>query len=696
MVLRNLMLAIISTCLFFMQALAQKTNSSDLKPEDMGKMIEQQKKEIEADKDMDPDDKAMLLKMMNSKAVKEATKKMDHPDSKMRAAFQLDEKMTSLPKQDLKRLSTIPKKTFTTEQLSQYVNRLAEKIQSQLKTEDKSEAQNIISKAEISSSALSEAGVVAWYNGHPMQGLWIAAKSVQKADSVGALNNLGSMLIQTGYEEKAIPLLQYAFEKDSVNASVLNNLGRAWLGLGEKKKAKQFFLSCISHAPNHPEANNSLGCLYEAEGDKADAESSFEKSLKGAYNQNAAERLSILNPDYDLPKLIQFHYKAPKYFDQFGIEVPDECYGIDQIDSIKKVHEAFQNGLANLGNQYSAMEEQANNEMDAASGKMKKTLLNALDNGNAFRINIAPFELLAGNMIVKLSYNYLNEKQLARNDYNKNYQTLIDDYKISAGDISEKFEALLKTCVFEGEGGRNDVQKYARYSKEACDAQKKLADKTQNDAATLHTAFKIRYRRLILDYYNDFIYWAGMKTTYPGEANIEIYRFINDFIDELKYMSSTTPFLDGYGCDITHSDGTPPGTDEFGTKQKPECPFSLNIPMVIAKISVDCSSFSISGGEGITMGYKKDFANGQSTISIGAGVGVDVGVGAVHGGVKAGEAIYVTFNGGGQVSDVGLKMDVSGEVQVGAANTGASAGYTMGMNSGFNFTHSGLENSITL
>ena len=75
---------------------------------------------------------------------------------------------------------------------------------------------------------------------------------------------------------------------------------------------------------------------------------------------------------------------------------------------------------------------------------------------------------------------------------------------------------------------------------------------------------------------------------------------------------------------------------------------------------------------------------------------MDVGAGGVHGGVKAGETIYITFNGDGRFSDVGMKMDVGGEVQIGAAGTGASAGYTVGMNSGFNFTHSGMENSITL
>jgi|GEM_PF-2396263 len=693
--LRHLVLAFIVS-LFFMKGMAQKTKPSDAKPEDMGKLIEQQKKEIEADQDMDPDEKAKVLKMLNSKTTKEAIKKMDHPDGKMRAAFQLEEKTTSLPKLDLKRISTIPKKTFTTSELDQTVNRLLQKIQSQLSNDEKSEVRNIISKAKISSSALSEAGVVAWYHGHPGEGLFLAAKSVQKADSTAALNNLGSMLIQTGYEEKAIPLLQYALESDSVNASVLNNLGRAWLGLGEKKKAKQFFTSCINHAPHHPEANNSLGCLYEAEGNKEEATKHFEKSLEGAYNENAYEHLSNLEPDFDLAKLVNFHHKAPKYFDQWKIEIPGECTDISQVDSMQRIHEAFRNGLGNLGNEYAAFEQQANDEMDLARKKMQESLMNALDNGSYFKVNIAPFESLASRMVIKISKDWVKESGLADKDYERDYQMLLNDYNYEGGAIAAHYDSLEKTCIFEGEGGINEEKKWERYVKEGCDAQLKTSNKYQRDAATLHAAFSKRYKRLALDVFNNLIFWDGMLTTWPGEANVAMYGAIDDYIEQLKHISSTVPYLNIPPCITYRHNNENPGSDEFSVKKRPDCPFSLNIPMVIAKISVDCSSFSISGGEGITVGYKKDFTNGQSTISIGAGVGVDVGVGGVHGGVKAGEAIYITFNGEGQVSDVGMKMDVGAEAQVGAASTGVSAGYTMGMNSGFNFTHSGLEKSITL
>ena len=694
--LNKLIVLVTGICLIHLQAVAQHRDSSGLKPEDMRKMIEQQKKEIENDRDMDPEQKAMLLKMLNSKKMKDVTEKMDHPDAKMRAAFQLDEKMTSLPMLDKKRMAAIPAKNFTKTQLAQYVNDLYAKLKSTISPEARSNAAKTIAMANGSSAGLNAKALVAWYNGDPQEALLLSAKAVSLSYTINAINNFSAMLNLSGHEEKAVPLLKYALQHDSSNASLYNNLGRAWLGLGEKKKAKQMFLSSVHYSPHQPEANNSLGCLYEAEGDKAAAISSFENSMKGAYNENADEHLSELKPDYDLPKLISFHYTAPKYFDQYAIEVPDECRDIDQHYAVKKMHDAFQNGIAILSNQYSEFEMQAEKDLEGESEKMKNALLNALDNKGAVKISIAPFELLAGKMLVKLAYDFEQDKQLVITNYKKDIAAVIENYDNSRRALEEKFEEEKSKLVFEGEGGRNDEAQFEKLSKEYCDNQKKLADKAQNEAADIHILFKQKYRRIVLDFFNNRIYWAALKSTFPAVVNVETYATIISFLDELKYMSSTTPFVDGHLCALSYDDGTTLADRQFDKVDKPGCPVSVNIGFLVGKLSLDCESFNISGGEGVKLGYKKDFANGQSTISVGAGLTAEIGTKSMKAGVSAEESIFITFDGDGHFCDAGLKMGVGAEAGAGPLSTGADAGYTVSMNSGFNFTNSALSNSINL
>jgi len=659
-------------------------------------LIEESIKEIENDKDMDPDQKAMLLKMMNSQKVKDAEKIMDGPGGKMEAVFQSEEKMTSLPLPDKKRLAAVPSKTFTRDQLTKYAGGIFSRLRATVSAEAKNDADKIIARGSGSGKDLNAAAVAAWYNARPELALLLSAKSVVLSNSINAINNFSAMLNLCGHEEKAVPLLQYAIQVDSTNASLYNNLGTAWLGLGEKQRAKKMFLSSVHYSPHHPEANNSLGCLYEAEGDSKDAVSSFENSLKGAYNSNADEHLSKLKPDYDLAKLIKFHYRAPKYFDQWKIEVPAECTAILQQDSVSKIHQAFQHGLAKLLNQYEAFEQEANHDLSAEQKEIQNSLLKALNNKGTLQLQSSPFELLAMKMLTKLAENYAADKQMAVSEYKKGYGQLIADYEQAEKALENRFEEAKSKLVFEGEGGRNDEAELERISKEYCDHQKKLADKTQKNAAGLHTEFKTRYRRILLDFFDDRVYWAGMISTFPAVVDVETYNAIIDFIGELNYISSTTPFIDGHLCTLTIVDGKRLPPDEFDEKNKPDCALSIDIAFLVGKLSLDCTSFSISGGELVKVGYKKDFSNNQSTLSIGAGLTAQVGAGSVNAGINADESIFISFNEGGRPCDVGLKAEAGISANAGALNSSAGAGYTVSMNSGWSFTHSGLTSSISL
>lgn len=112
-----------------------------------------------------------------------------------------------------------------------------------------------------------------------------------------------------------------------------------------------------------------------------------------------------------------------------------------------------------------------------------------------------------------------------------------------------------------------------------------------------------------------------------------------------------------------------------------QCPVNLKIPMGAMKVSLSCKKFGIEVGQGVKFGYEKDFITRESTLSMGVGVDADI-PGILD--AKAKEKVYVKFDANNQPIDVGL----SAEASVGIKGTPpiASAGYTMGVNSGFNFS----------
>ncbi|HWB93716.1 MAG TPA: tetratricopeptide repeat protein [Puia sp.] len=691
---RNLILSFVSVCSIVMPSMAQQTNSSDIKPEDAGKLIEQQKKEIENDKDMDPQQKAMLLKMLNGKMVKDVTRKLDHADSKTRAAFELGEEMTALPTPDKTRLAGISAKPLSKAQLVQYLTGLSVKLNATVDAATRTSANNIFLKAKGNGASLRQAALVAWYNGHPEEGLLLAVKAASLSYEINALNNLGAMLDLIGHEEKAVPLLQYALRHDSTNASVLNNLGRAWLGLGEKDKARKMFINCIHFAPRHPEANNSLGCLYEAAGDKANAEASFKKSLEGGYNETAYKHLSKLDPDFDIVVLVGQHHKAPAYFNQFKIKLPDECYHLEESKTVSKKLDLFQQEMDRLTLVYSPLLASDVEKNDEQLKAAQNTIMAGLSEGKAVKMAVPPLMRVAGLMLAGLHKEYIKDTALANKDYRDKINLLLEKYHRE----TERMTASFKAQYRYGEGGElghHACLNCEQVNRQMCKALHAVANEYQGDAASLNQVYRDRYHRLLLNYFDDFVYWGQLYNLTGYGSNAAFYQTVIDFLIEMKMLSYKTPLLDDPCPDPNAGIGNV-SVDKYEANAKPQCPISLVLAFGVGKLSLDCSSMSISGGELIQVGYKHDFTSGQSTLSAGAGISVNVGVGAVTAGAGAGETIYVTFDGNGNPMDAGIKTEAGVSAQAGALSTGASMDVTLSMNAGFDFTPSGLSNSITL
>ena len=87
---------------------------------------------------------------------------------------------------------------------------------------------------------------------------------------------------------------------------------------------------------------------------------------------------------------------------------------------------------------------------------------------------------------------------------------------------------------------------------------------------------------------------------------------------------------------------------------------------------------------------------GQSTISIGAGITMEVGAVGMGASVSAGESIYITFDKNGNPTDTGLKFNAGAKVKMGNVSSGAGMGYTMSMNAGWDFTSNAAGRTLHL
>jgi hypothetical protein len=124
-----------------------------------------------------------------------------------------------------------------------------------------------------------------------------------------------------------------------------------------------------------------------------------------------------------------------------------------------------------------------------------------------------------------------------------------------------------------------------------------------------------------------------------------------------------------------------PNSPEFDEAQ---CPIGLKLKFEdVVEVSMSCSQFKIVAvvGKVVECGYEKDFVSRESTLAMGPRIDADI-PGILD--ANASAYAFVKFDGNNQPIDAGL----TGGVEIGVKGTTplVSASYTMGINSGFNYS----------
>jgi predicted Zn-dependent protease len=272
-----------------MMVVGQKAKTAPANSAKIQRLIAQQKKEIEADKDMDPAEKEKMLGLLNGAS----SKRINNAKTDAKTGQSVN------PVSKKARLASVSQKILTDAEVEKLVQEMIKKLGPQTPASEKKFVDTAISKSRGNSVALSNMAVAAWYTGHPKAALMTALKAAALPHPDAALNNVAAILNLSGYEEKAVPVLINLLSKYPNNSTVLNNLGQAYYELGDEQKAKTCLLQCIKRSPNHPEACNTMAMMFLKAGRTGEAIDYLEQSLKGAYNASARNALEEQKPDYD-------------------------------------------------------------------------------------------------------------------------------------------------------------------------------------------------------------------------------------------------------------------------------------------------------------------------------------------------------------------------------------------------------------
>jgi tetratricopeptide (TPR) repeat protein len=597
----------------------------------------------------------------------------------------------NLPVADSVKIKTLPAKALSLSELRIFLKDLHTQLAKKFLADQVASAAAIVKKLDNDPKKVEAAAMIGWQNGATEESLLLIVAAAANADADAmTLTNTGAMLDMAGLSEKAIPVLRTITTLDPRNAIALNNMGQAYTALGMQDSALYYFSRCLSLSPQHPEANNTAGVIEFKRGNKHKALPYFENSIRGSFNLCAYNGIIAIKKDYKINKLIKPKVKVPGYFNQFKYILPPQCTNVDMAEKTRKEYQVFLQTIHWQKEQYAKLQKQAAAQFSATGLAQTQ---NKMAKG---KTSFKPFLSLAYVMGLELNAEYQEEKLELNNTFDKQYQEQYADlekqYETDYAKMMKDFRDSEK-----GECCREGNTSCCAADKEVCNAGTALRNKYLPRFAQLTEDWQTRHLLVEKKYFDDLIYWNYLASFDDNDFRSRFYYWVNHYLGELGRLCKTKIL-------------EPCHPKEFQEPEKPaqtelkqfDCPVDLTIPFLVGKISMNCEKLSFKAGELVVFKYEKQFTGSrQSTMSIGAGVGIDASykAGPFKAGSEAGldMSVYLSFDNAGNCTDGGMVYSVyaggaldfaAGErikLKKDVASVSEKIGWRFGINSGVSF-----------
>lgn len=570
-----------------------------------------------------------------------------------------DNTPSPIPEMKKALLNTLPKEDLSKAQLQVFLNTLYNDLKKKL-PERIADVQKIINQLENDATNIAYSGVAAWYNKAPAQAALLIVYAASKSQDANTLNNCGAIMNLCGHEEKAIPVLKYVLVTHPDNSTVLNNLGQSYTGLGDKQTAMMYFARCIRQSPNHPEANATAAKIEESNGNMEKALEYTEASLRGAYSEERAEFFNQRKKNCSIRVLFNTqHTTVTKFFDPGALHIPPNCRSWTDCESVYPQQQQYFQMIGDFSMRF-----------------QQRVLQNQVTQADLLTMGESPFNRAALFKKAVIGDCYSERAQELFEDLQKKLSALVTQQQAEQRKLDDDFDKELKACP--------DIEKSKCLDKveyKYCKLKESLDNKYFSLLADISDKYTQNSYTEDVGYYNNLVYLEAVSSVNEKALTATCGAYAVVLLGKFQtYVMST-------GC----NPGSKPNCEQYNPAnpqnpnspdfKDPQCPIGLKLSFGAGEVSLSCKSFAIEVGEFVKFGYEKDFITRESTLSMGPGVSADI-PGILDAGASA--KAYVKFDSNNQPIDVGLSSDVS--IGVKGTTPIISAGYTMGVNSGFNYS----------
>jgi tetratricopeptide (TPR) repeat protein len=550
------------------------------------------------------------------------------------------------PVKDIQRLSLIPSRPPTRNELVSQVQQSMQQLQKGIPAPRMEEIKKFTSTQKI--ETIHEAAISSLYSDNPKEAIMLMMMAAKEApDSLLLINNLGAMLNMTGVEHKAIPLLQYCLEKLPQSSIVLNNIGQSFMGLGDLLKAADYFNQCLSIDSLNIEANHSMGMLHYFKKEYDDAMKYFNREMSIAMRRSTMAMAYKMGKKFDLRGLAQQKNKRNKRPQKDNFE--EITLGKFSFPGLPTKALETKTRKAEYIKYAGSVQAEALYWLSAANTVSKQYTMSEGDKYPGIYSDLV--KAMLDELGEEFSPEYLS-------NFSKN------DGKVLSEIIRVYSHAIIKIKCDSTPAGLS-LEAQEAFATKCCEERvRPLADKMLAEIADhLNPIVRVGQQRW-KSYINQLVAIVQLD---PSPANqMLVYNSVAGYFNFLSWGSIF--FNGGEVNNLLPScvdNYDPANIDSLIASDRAwrlDCPAWLNIEVDLggAVVKADCSKYVIEAGSSIMGAFEHEFASGNSTLLLGVGAKTEFLGGMIKAESKA--QFYLTFDKNKQFSDFGIKQ--SGEIGV--------------------------------
>ncbi|MEO8405048.1 MAG: hypothetical protein ABI480_10645 [Chitinophagaceae bacterium] len=635
---------------------------------------------------------AEIEKMKNDPKMQELMKRMPKMDSLSKnlpptaktAISKTNGKTAAntFPARNDKLLATIPKKIFTKPELINFLSVLHNQLESKLSADKVAAAKETVLELNKDPMNISMAGCFAWYKSAPSEAALLITYAAAASPDDNILNNCGAILNLCGLEEKAIPVLKYALSHQPANSTLLNNLGQAYAGLGALDTAVYYLGACISKSNTHPEACGTVAYIEAQRGHNEEAIHMAEQAIKGGYSAAIAAFYKKLKKDANLLPLLEDNLDpTARYFDMADWNIPPLCRSWQQSGTIYPRQQAFLKKIATLRKGF---ENEAKGDGAPVFNNTRDILVWSLSQD----ISVGPLHDVAQELEDGFTDLYSEAAQKAYMEWLSKFMNLNTNEGTEALAIVTKYAPLIKAA-------EKNIELAKQLTVQQCLEQ--LAMKNKYLAAKADATEKYKDERFSEDvkFYNNMVFLsrftAPNEKTYRSVCGVYATQMLNNFSIYAGGVGNVCNPAQKPNCgEFDPAKEYKEGDPKFS---EANCPVDLKISFAVGKLMINCSRYELEAGEGIILNFEKNFISRETTVAIGIGAATFIpgvpGTDLSPAEAQTKNQLYIKFDKNNQPTDIGMAWET--ELDVKFVATEIKTGYTIGINSGYNFNEGPLK-----